>query len=151
MGSLWVFVFFSSVLKEMVRDLEQIKENGESQLIAKKDKCSSHANANGQHCKRSVLDVVTTHVLPFSSALNNNNIYFRPFLPGCSDHSDMMDNHANHTKICHRGDGQCTCYYCTIFGHAVSSLWPEKEQKNVEREILTRIFSDLGVQSWPYE
>lgn len=49
-----VLVFFSSVLKEMVRDLEQIKENGESQLIAKKEKCSSHVNANGQHCECSM-------------------------------------------------------------------------------------------------
>lgn len=39
---------------------------------------------------------------------------------GCSEHSDMLENHANHPKMCHRGDGQCTCYYCTIFGHAVS-------------------------------
>lgn len=58
MWSIVIFVFFSSVLKEMVRDLEQIKENGESQLIAKKDKCSSHANANGQHCKYSVIEVL---------------------------------------------------------------------------------------------
>lgn len=93
-----VFVFFSSVLKEMVRDLEQIKENGESQLIAKKDKCSSHANANGQHCKRSVLDVVTSRVLPFSSALNNNifstvsSRLFRSFRydgQSCKSHEDM--------------------------------------------------------------
>lgn len=34
----------------------------------------------------------------------------------------MMENHANHPKICHRGDGQCTCYYCTIFGHSVSVM-----------------------------
>lgn len=49
----------------MVRDLEQIKENGESQLIAKKEKCSSHANANGQHCKCAPYHrvVSATHVL----------------------------------------------------------------------------------------
>lgn len=59
-GHLCIFVLFSSVLKEMVRDLEQIKENGESQLVAKKDKCSTHANANanGQHCKCSVIEVL---------------------------------------------------------------------------------------------
>lgn len=39
-----------SVLKDMVRDLEQIKENDESQLITKKEKGSS-SNNGGHHCK----------------------------------------------------------------------------------------------------
>lgn len=47
----------------MVRDLEQIKENGENQLIAKKEKCSSHVNANGQHCKfAATASIVDNHV-----------------------------------------------------------------------------------------
>lgn len=42
--------FICSVLKDMVRDLEQIKENDESQLITKKEKGSS-SNNGGHHCK----------------------------------------------------------------------------------------------------
>lgn len=36
----------------------------------------------------------------------------------CSEHSDLLESHPN--KMCHRSDGGCTCYYCTIFGHTVS-------------------------------
>lgn len=36
----------------------------------------------------------------------------------CSEHSDFLENHSK--QMCHRSDGGCTCYYCTIFGHTVS-------------------------------
>ncbi|KAG4067279.1 hypothetical protein HA402_000270 [Bradysia odoriphaga] len=65
-----------SVLKDMVRDLEQIKENEEKQVKTTTEK-------NGHLC--------------------------------CNEHSDFLENHPN--KMCHRSDGGCTCYYCTIFGH----------------------------------
>lgn len=40
-----------SVLKDMVRDLEQIKENEEGQLIAKKEKTTNSNNNGSHHCK----------------------------------------------------------------------------------------------------
>lgn len=46
--------------------------------------------------------------------------FVRYFVSGCSEHSDMLENQQNHPKMCHRGEIQCTCYYCTIFGHTVS-------------------------------
>lgn len=67
-----------SVLKDMVRDLEQMKENEEKQVKTTTEK-------NGHMC--------------------------------CNEHSDFLENHPN--KMCHRSDGGCTCYYCTIFGHTV--------------------------------
>lgn len=58
-------------------------------------------------------------------------IPFSYTITGCSEHSDMMENHSNHPKMCHRGDGQCTCYYCTIFGHAVRYLNEFLIDKNI--------------------
>lgn len=61
-----------------------------------------------------IFTVVRIYIVTFGCVSN---------LLGCSEHSEMMENHANHPKICHRGDGQCTCYYCTIFGHSVSLFY----------------------------
>lgn len=49
--------------------------------------------------------------------------FARCFALGCSEHSDMLENQQNHPKMCHRGEIQCTCYYCTIFGHTVSQMF----------------------------
>lgn len=74
-----IISYASSVLKDMVRDLEQMKENEEKQVKTTTEK-------NGHFC--------------------------------CSEHSDFLENHSK--QMCHRSDGGCTCYYCTIFGHTVS-------------------------------
>lgn len=72
-------VYDFSVLKDMVRDLEQRKENEEKHSKTTTEK-------NGHLC--------------------------------CNEHSEFLENHPN--KMCHRSDGGCTCYYCTIFGHTVN-------------------------------
>lgn len=61
----------------------------------------------------------TSDIEPVNS-IDTNGIVF--YFVGCSEHSDMLENQQNHPKMCHRGDGQCTCYYCTIFGHTVRKM-----------------------------
>lgn len=117
----------------MVRDLEQMKENEEGQLISRKEKLT---NSNNHHCKMNFGKDHCKCVFFFSkkrTTIKSRTKTIRTYyqtpdrlnrllsnLKGCTEHSEMLDNHSNHSKMCHRGDGQCTCYYCTIFGHAVS-------------------------------
>lgn len=100
----------------MVRDLE-IKENDESQMISKKEKANS-SNNSGHHCECCVCCLWC--ILARSVKKLKFKCFARYFVSGCSEHSDMLENQQNHPKMCHRGEIQCTCYYCTIFGHTVS-------------------------------
>lgn len=151
-----------SVLKTMVRDLEQMKENEEKQiktgcvliadtteptkpeaaalalvLSAKNNNSTAtktHTpNANGatggtttthsgnDKAKASATPASSPSQAPASAALptcTEGGVH-----QCCSEHGDMMPDHPS--KMCHRYDGLCNCYYCTIFGHAVRffSLW----------------------------
>ncbi|XP_055678177.1 uncharacterized protein LOC129786938 isoform X2 [Lutzomyia longipalpis] len=88
-----------SALKDMMRDLEQIKES-ENKLL-KTEKGSAKC---------------------------------------CADHSEILENcRENHSsKLCHKGDGQCTCYYCTIFGHTVRKTRSKNRECNHGRNNETR-------------
>ncbi|XP_059621593.1 axoneme-associated protein mst101(2)-like isoform X2 [Phlebotomus argentipes] len=88
-----------SALKDMMRDLEQIKES-ENKLL-KTEKGSTKC---------------------------------------CADHSEILDScRENHSsKLCHKGDGQCTCYYCTIFGHTVRKTRSKNRECNHGRNNETR-------------
>ncbi|XP_055716056.1 uncharacterized protein LOC129809929 isoform X3 [Phlebotomus papatasi] len=89
-----------SALKDMMRDLEQIKESENKLLKAEKSstKC-------------------------------------------CADHSDILEScRENHSsKLCHKGDGQCTCYYCTIFGHTECNHGRNNETRDRLRKRLHQI------------
>lgn len=81
-----------SVLKDKVRDLEQMTENEEKQIKSK------IADSTGEHIVHSYLTTCPNASADLS----------------CAEHREYLEN-----KYCHRRDGQCVCYYCTIFGHTV--------------------------------
>lgn len=83
-----------SVLKDKVRDLEQMTENEEKQIKSK------IADIPGDH---------NTHTCLASGICPNASADL-----SCAEHREYLEN-----KYCHRRDGQCVCYYCTIFGHTV--------------------------------
>lgn len=78
------------MLKDKVRDLEQMTENEEKQIktkMAEKPGGAATAHTCSGMCSNAAAE--------FSCA-------------------EYLEN-----KYCHRRDGQCVCYYCTIFGHTV--------------------------------
>ncbi|GAB0092497.1 uncharacterized protein DMENIID0001_074930 [Sergentomyia squamirostris] len=89
-----------SALKDMMKDLEQIKES-ENRILK---------------TERSIAKC-------------------------CAEHPEILEScreSGHSSKLCHKGDGQCTCYYCTIFGHTVRKTRSKNRECNHGRNNETR-------------